>query len=119
MKRNVGPRADCVRRGVLPGLEAIFVVEVVGRFPVVEYFIAVLNGAEDGSQDVEGEEDVEGEYGFDMELVSSCSGGTSGVCQGLRLGLLLTEPLLGALLEYGAILNPYCINVISIYCLRC
>lgn len=44
-------------------------VEVVGRFPVVEHFIAVLNGAENSGQNVEGEEDVEGEDGFNMELV--------------------------------------------------
>lgn len=116
MKCNIGPGTDSVRRGVLPGLEGIFVVEVVSGLPVVEDFIAILDWAEDSSQNVSREEDVECKDGLHMELLLSraaiCQGateawrwsftmGTHGVPEGSLVGLCGDlEPVLSRMLEH-------------------
>lgn len=43
VKRNVKPAANGIIRGILPGLEAIAMGEVMGWLPVVERLVAVLD----------------------------------------------------------------------------
>ena len=73
MQDDVCPASDGIGRGQFPGLEAIFVVEIVSRLPVVEDLIAVLDRAEDSGQSVGSEEDVERKDGFNMKLVLLCA----------------------------------------------
>lgn len=48
MEANVEPAADGVVGRVLPSLAAVAMDEVMGRFPVVVGFVAVLDGGVDG-----------------------------------------------------------------------
>ena len=59
----VRPRADGVAGRVLPGLEGVGVGEVVGGFPVVEDFVAVLDGVVESCERVAGEEEGEDDAG--------------------------------------------------------
>ena len=61
MQGDVGPGAEGEGGGVFPGLEAVGVEEVVGGFPVVEGFVAVLERVVEGGEGVAGEEEEEGE----------------------------------------------------------
>jgi hypothetical protein len=69
--RRVGPRvspaADGVYWRVLPCLESIVVVEVMSWFPEVEDFVAVLDWAEEGRDQVTCEEDIERSDGTKLE----------------------------------------------------
>jgi len=63
----VGPGSDGKVGGVFPGLESVAVGEVVGGFPVVEHFIAVLDWGVEGREEMAGEEDVKGRGGGEVE----------------------------------------------------
>ena len=52
MYSSVGPASDGVVRRVLPGLETVAMVEVVAWFPVIEDFVAVLDGREGGGDEI-------------------------------------------------------------------
>jgi len=52
MDADVQPAADGIVRGVLPSLKAIAMAQVMGRFPVVEGLIAVLDRRKQGSNHV-------------------------------------------------------------------
>jgi hypothetical protein len=58
MEASVRPAADSIDRGVLPGLESIVMVEIVGRFPKVEHFVTVLNRTVEGGDYMADQEDV-------------------------------------------------------------
>jgi hypothetical protein len=59
MQAGVSPAPDRVDGRILPRLEARAMAEVVGRLPVVEDLVAVLNGREEGCQQVWREEEQE------------------------------------------------------------
>ena len=58
MREDVCPAPDAVLRSIFPGLKSVAVGEVVGWFPVVVGFVAVVNGRVDGGWEV-GEEEHE------------------------------------------------------------
>jgi len=60
MEAGIGPASDGIFRGVFPGLQAVSMVEVVARLPVVEDLVAVLNRRKGGSDKVGDGEDGEG-----------------------------------------------------------
>lgn len=64
MKRNVKPAANGIIWGILPGLEAIAMGEIMGWLPVVERLIAVLDGREQGRDQACSKEEVEGRNGL-------------------------------------------------------
>jgi hypothetical protein len=64
---GVGPASYGVNWRVLPCLESIVMVEVMSWFPEVEYFIAVLDWAEEGSDQMTCEEDIECSDGTKLE----------------------------------------------------
>jgi hypothetical protein len=44
MDPSIEPTADGIFRGILPSLQAEAMIQVVGVLPVVEDFIAILDG---------------------------------------------------------------------------
>jgi hypothetical protein len=66
MYTNVGPAPDRIFGRIFPCLETIVMAEVVRRFPVVEYLIAVLYWGEGCRNNMGSEEYIEGDNGFDL-----------------------------------------------------
>lgn len=64
---NVQPAPDGVVGRILPGLQSIAMGEVMGRFPVIEGLVAVLDGGEEGRDQVGGQENIKGRDGFNCE----------------------------------------------------
>lgn len=64
MKRNVKPAANGIIWGILPGLEAIAMGEIMGWLPVVERLVAVLDWREQSSDQACSKEEVEGRDGL-------------------------------------------------------
>lgn len=52
MKGNVEPASDSIVRGVLPSLKTVAMAEIVGRLPVVEGLITILDRSECGGDEV-------------------------------------------------------------------
>lgn len=52
MDANIQPASDGIVRGVLPSLKPITMAQVMGRFPIVEGLIAVLDGRKQGGNHV-------------------------------------------------------------------
>ena len=50
MERDVEPGTDGIKGRELPSLQAVGMIEIVGRLPEVEDFITVLDWGIDGSQ---------------------------------------------------------------------
>lgn len=67
---SVCPAANSVDRRILPGLEAIVVVQIMSRLPEVEDFIAVLDRAIERRNDMAYEEDIESNNGRELEFSS-------------------------------------------------
>ena len=67
VEASIGPAANCVDRRVLPRLESIVMVEIVGGFPKVEHFVTVLDRAVEGGNYMADQEDVEGCNGRELE----------------------------------------------------
>lgn len=59
MKRNVKPAANGIIGRILPGLEAIAMGEVMGRLPVVEGLVAVLDWGKQSSNHAGSEKEIE------------------------------------------------------------
>lgn len=64
MERDVEPASDGIIGRVLPGLEAIAMAQIVGRLPVVEGLVTVLDRSEGSGDKVRDQEDVKGGNGF-------------------------------------------------------
>ena len=67
VETSICPAADSVDRRVLPRLESIVMVEIVGRFPKVEHFVTVLDRTVEGGDYMADQEDVEGHNGRELE----------------------------------------------------
>lgn len=59
VKRNVKPAANGIIGRILPGLEAIAMGEVMGRLPVVEGLVAVLDWGKQSSNHAGSEKEIE------------------------------------------------------------
>ena len=77
---DVQPAADGIVGGVLPGLQAVTMAEIVGGLPVVEGLVTVLDGGEEGGDDVGAQENVEGRDGFNGKCVLDGPEGKSAWC---------------------------------------
>jgi len=77
---DVQPAADGIVRGVLPGLQAVAMADIVGGLPVVEGFVTVLDGGEESGDDVGAQEDVEGRDGLNGECILDGPEGWSARC---------------------------------------
>lgn len=73
MENDVEPASNRVVWGVLPGLEAVAMADVVCWLPVVERLVTVLNRGEEGGDEVGSEEDVECRDWFDRESILDSS----------------------------------------------
>ena len=73
MKGDVKPAADGILGRVFPRLEAVAMAQIMGWFPVVEGLVTVLDGGEEGSNQVGSEKDVEGLDGFDRVGITNGS----------------------------------------------
>ena len=67
VEASIRPAADGVDRRVLPRLESIVMVEIVGWFPKVEHFVTVLDGTVEGGDYMADQKDIEGHDGRELE----------------------------------------------------
>lgn len=58
MKRYVEPASDSIVWGILPGLQAVAMGEIMGRLPVVECLITILNWRKQSSDQTGAEKEV-------------------------------------------------------------
>ena len=61
----VCPASDCVDGGVFPGLKTVAMIEVMGRLPVVEYLVAIMDWRVEGGDEASKEDDVKGHHGLE------------------------------------------------------
>jgi hypothetical protein len=63
MEPDISPASDSVVGRILPGLQPITMRKVVGRFPVIERLIAILDRRKERGRHVGRQEHIEGRNG--------------------------------------------------------
>ena len=69
MQPYVCPASDCVLGRVFPCLQAMAVIYVMCRLPVVKHLVAILDGREGSGDDVGDKEYVERNDGFELRAL--------------------------------------------------
>lgn len=69
MNDDIQPAANTIFWGILPGLQSVPMVEIMGRLPVVEDFITILNRSVRCRKQINSEESIKGSDRIDQRLV--------------------------------------------------